>query len=466
MKLSQLKKLENEANHAKIEFVEQVMDEAPYGKTHIDVYTTGGFRDERYDFGQNRVGVVRGSIGKPAIYNAVDRLAFVGSDLDVKVYELMREDSNDIAKDSKKIKKIIQAVEQSPSDKVIINGGLDNAIHILQEISKRLQGINKTIVYGGSNASWNSNPAPVLTDIGVELAAAQLYPRGSFNVAANLGVFNINDVERNTFSAIGDSRIQRNLFSRKGSMKDHLNTLIKVLKFVVFDFGGTYGKTLDNSAGETSLGYVFSNPTSIQQLYVNVLKELGVAIDLANCYVGKQKDSMLSTDEDRMEIVKIIAEANELYNVIVHGTDSMFNTVEEVYSNNTNNNIFLSSCTPLKEIMTTDGHIQLGATAATINYLDALKRGEIIKPEKRNFEKWIAQNTNTNANANADADADAWLNTKTWVVGGGIPYAYNSNMIKDNNGKFIKTSREKSAKYRQLNKEHLDLYRAVQEYGK
>ncbi|MDR0462615.1 MAG: hypothetical protein LBG64_00085, partial [Pseudomonadales bacterium] len=206
----ELLKAELAAEKAKLEYIDSLgIIPKPI---HIDYINTGGSRDKRYSFDVDaRVGVVGTKLGQPSIYRTVDRLEHVGSPIKLNVINLLQKDSSEI--DNADIKKICDAIEKSKTDKIVIAGGLDHAIRIMKAVQDKLEGIKKTIVYGGSNASFYSNRKAIFVDNGVELAAAQLYPHGSFLIACNLGVFDVNNVERNTFTAVEHTDVVRSIFS-------------------------------------------------------------------------------------------------------------------------------------------------------------------------------------------------------------------------------------------------------------
>ena len=378
------------------------------------------------------MGVEGTKLGQPSIYRTVDRLERVGSPIKLNVIDLLQKDSNEI--DDADIEKICDAIRESKSDRIVIAGGLDNAIRIMREIHKRLKDIEKTIVYGGSNGSFYSNRKAVFVDNGVELAAAQMYPRGSFLIAASLGVFDIDDVERHTFGAVEHADVIRSIFSKKGALRDATGKVLNVPKFTAVDFGGTFGKILEYSANKIDQDYVYPNVGSLDSLFNDVLVKFGSFVGMTDrVVIGERIDSLLSDDSYRQRILAILRAIETKHQVITHGTDSMANTMCEVYQrgNMDKNYIFTGSCTPISEEETTDGYHSVGAAFAIISYLEAIEKGKIKKRPESNV----------------------------WLAIGGLVLPYNEDIIKDNEGRFVRTTQEQHHKYLELNKEHLYYYK-------
>ena len=418
------------AEKAKVDYIESLGIEPDL--IHIDYINTGGSRDKRYAFDIDaRIGVTGTKLGQPSIYRTIDRLEHVGSPIRLNVINLLQKDSSEI--DAADINKICETIKKSKTDKIVIAGGFDHAIRIMSEIYKRLKGIEKTIVYGGSNGSFYSNRKAVFVDNGVELAAAQLYPHGSFLIAANLGVFDINDVERNIFKAVEHTDVVRSIFSMKGALTDATGKILNVPKFTAVDFGGTFGKILEYSANKVGQDYVYPNVGSLDTLFNDILVKFGSYVGMADrVVIGERIDSMFSDDDYRRRILTILRAIETKHQIITHGTDSMANTMCEVYQRGdmAKNYIFTGACTPISEEETTDGYHSVGAAFAIISYLEAIEKGIIKKRPESNV----------------------------WLAIGGLVLPYNEDIIKDQAGRFIKVTQKQHHTYLELNKKHLLYY--------
>jgi len=421
---------EQEAQKEKEEFIEKCKIVPP--TIEITYINIGGTRDSRYGFDiSHRVGVTGTDLGEPSIYRTIDRLQHVGSPIKLNVVTKMKKDSNDI--NEKDIDEICKEIQKDKTGKIIINGGLDRAIYIMKKIEKRLKGIKKTIVYGGSNGSFYSNRKAVFVDHGLELGAVQVYPYG-FYLATNLAVFQLKNVKRNIFIAPENTMVNRSIFSRKDTIADESGKLLNIPEFVVEDFGGTFGKMLENSAYHKEQEYVYPVIGTIETLFNEILKKFGVSILLkGSVVIGKRIDSMLSDQKYREKALSIIKAVSSTNHLISHGTDSMVNMMKEVYQKGERNRnyIFLGSCTPLSEEETTDGYHSVGSAFAILSYLEGIASGEIaVRPS-----------------------------SNVWLSMGGFVMSYNEDIIKDNEGRFIRTSKEVHDNYVLLNDKHLCLYK-------
>ena len=418
------------AEAEKVNFIASLNIEPP--PIHIDYINTGGSRDKRYSFDVDaRVCVIGTKLGQPSIYRTQDRLEHVGSPIKLNIINLLQKDSSQI--DNKDINLIAETIKKSKTNKIIISGGLDHAIRIMKELYEKLKGIDKTIIYGGSNSSFYSNRKAIFVDTGVELAAVQLYPKGSFMIATNLAVFDIKNIERNLFPAIEHKDVMRSIFSKTNSLTDATGKLLNIPKFTAVDFGGTFGKILEYSANNINQDYVYPNIGSLDSLFNDVLVKFGASVGMADkVIIGERIDSMLSDDVYRQRILAILRAIETKHQIITHGTDSMANTMYEVFQrgNMGKNYIFTGSCTPLSEEETTDGFHSVGAAFAIVSYLEAIEKGDIKKRPESNV----------------------------WLAIGGLVLPYNENIIKDNEGRFIHTTCEQHHKYLELNMKHLTLY--------
>jgi L-asparaginase len=150
----------------------------------LEIITTGGTIDKCYN-------PISGELSFSDSY-IPEIIAYANLTIDISITPLMQKDSLDMQETDRS--KILQQVQHSSYDNIIITHGTDTIVETAQCLSSIK---NKTIVLTGAMIPYSIAKSDASFNVGVAIASVQLLENGIY-IVMNGKIFTYNQVQKNT----------------------------------------------------------------------------------------------------------------------------------------------------------------------------------------------------------------------------------------------------------------------------
>jgi len=127
------------------------------------------------------------------------------------------------------------------------------------------------------------------------------------------------------------------------------------------------GGTIDKDYPKTTKGYAFEfgDPATRR-----ILEKLNPSFEY-EILTACQKDSLEITDEDRQHLVDVILKNSSDRIIITHGTDTIIETANFIFSNIKNKTIILTGAMRPEQFSNSDAPINVGGAIAATQVLES-----------------------------------------------------------------------------------------------
>lgn len=127
------------------------------------------------------------------------------------------------------------------------------------------------------------------------------------------------------------------------------------------------GGTIDKDYPKTTKGYAFEFGEPATR---RILEKLNPSFEYENL-IACQKDSLEITDEDRQKLVDLILNTPSDKIIITHGTDTMMETANFIFSKIKHKVIILTGAMRPEQFSNSDASINVGGAIAATQILEA-----------------------------------------------------------------------------------------------